>query len=67
MHQSITADALRAIVDLVPDEWLDELESGMSVRERRDVYKEFLVTRFENSRNFTHHAIKVRQELFGII
>lgn len=65
MHQAISASDLNDIVDLVPDEWLDEPESGLSIEERRDVYKKFLAYRFENSRNFTDHAVKVRQELFG--
>lgn len=63
MHEKISADDLRAIVDLVPDEWLDEPESGLSIVERRNVYKTFLVTRFENSRKFTDYAIGVRNEL----
>lgn len=65
MHRSITVDDLNAIVDMVPDEWLDEPESGLSVDERRRVYKKFLATRFENSKKFTDHAIEVRRQLFG--
>lgn len=63
MHRDISADDLTAIVDMVPDEWLDEPESGMTVAERRDVYKKFLVTRFENSKKFVDHAIEVRNTL----
>lgn len=65
MHRSITVDDLNAIVDLVPDEWLDEPESGLTARERRDVYKKFLATRFENSNKFTAHAIETRNKMFG--
>lgn len=63
IHSRITADDLCRIVDLVPDEWLDEPESGLSVDERRAVYKAFLTTRFENSRKFTDYAISVRDSL----
>ncbi|MCH5219445.1 MAG: aminotransferase class I and II [Muribaculaceae bacterium] len=65
MHRSISVDDLNAIVDMVPDEWLDEPDSDISVEERRQVYKTFLRTRFENSKNFTNHAIEVRNQLFG--
>ena len=65
MHQVISPSDLEAVVDMVPDEWLDEPDSDMTVDERRAVYKKFLLTRFENSKNFTNHAIEVRNELFG--
>ena len=65
MHQSISADDLCAIVDMVPDEWLDEPDGDISVVERRRVYKTFLTTRFANSDKFTNHAIKVRNEMYG--
>ena len=63
MHESISPSDLEAIVDLVPDEWLDEPESGLSIDERRQVYKTFLTTRFANSKIFVDHAIKVRDSL----
>ncbi|MDE6396942.1 MAG: aminotransferase class I and II, partial [Muribaculaceae bacterium] len=60
---SISASDLEAIVDLVPDEWLDEPESGLSVSERRRVYKTFLTTRFANSKIFVDHAVNARANL----
>lgn len=63
MHRDISTSDLEAIVDLVPDEWLDEPESGLTVEERRNVYKQFLTTRFNNSIIFVDHAVKVRQNL----
>lgn len=65
MHLAISVDDLNEIVDMVPDEWLDEPESGISVEERREVYKKFLATRFLNSKKFTDYAIKMRDELYG--
>ena len=65
MHRSISVEDLDAIVDLVPEEWLEEPESGITSEERRDVYKKFLRTRFLNSKNFTNHANEVRRQLFG--
>lgn len=65
MHRSVSNADIEAIVDLVPDEWLDEPESDLTVEQRRGVYKKFLVHRFENSRKFTNHAIKVRNEKYG--
>lgn len=41
MHRAISVDDLDAIVDMVPDEWLDEPDSGVSIDERRSVYKTF--------------------------
>lgn len=65
MHQAISVEDIDAIVDLVPDEWLDEPESEISVDERRNVYKTFLRTRFLNSKKFTDYAIRTRRELYG--
>lgn len=66
LHQSISVDDLNEIVDLVPDEWLDEPESGLTPSERREVYRRFIVERFNNSKSFTDHAIEVRQQLYGL-
>ena len=65
MHRSISLDDIYDIVNLVPDEWLDEPESGISIDERREVYKKFLATRFENSRKFTDYAVEERRKLYG--
>lgn len=64
MHNAITLADLDAIVDSVPDEWLDEPESPLSIEDRRNVYKEFLKERFRNSALFTDYAIKTRHELY---
>lgn len=66
MHRSITTDGIIRIVDMVPEEWLDEPESGLTPEQRRDVYKQFLITRFENSATFTRYAVEKRHELYGI-
>lgn len=66
MHQSLTAEDIEKIVDLVPDEWLDEPESGITAGQRREVYKRFLTYRFQNSKIFTDHAIRIRKELYGL-
>lgn len=67
MHRSITPDELCDIVDLVPEEWLDEPESEITADQRRDIYKKFIITRFENSAIFTDHAIRTREKLYGKI
>ncbi len=56
MHEALTPQILDAIVDLVPDEWLDNPES-------RDVYQQFLHTRLANSKIFVDHAKSVRATL----
>jgi hypothetical protein len=57
MRSRITPETITAIIDSIPDEWLESPE------EQRDVYRRFLITRLENSNIFTDHAITVRQTL----
>lgn len=57
MRQRITPQLIDAVVDTIPDEWLE------SPQEQRDVYRTFLKTRLENSKIFTDHAITARESL----
>lgn len=69
MHQAITPTDLDAIVDLVPDEWLEEPQTGniqLSIDERRQVYKIFLRHRFANSKKIIVNAIQTRNRLYGL-
>ncbi len=63
MRQAITPRTLSKIVDMIPEVWLDEPESGISVSERRDAYRNFLITRLADSRIFTEDAIRQRKQL----
>lgn len=58
MRRLITPEVIDRIVDTVPDEWL-----GENPAEKRDVYRNFLKLRLENSNIFTDHAISARKTL----
>lgn len=55
-RQVLTPDRIRAIVDLVPDEWLISEDSTDSVAERRRMYTGFLETRLAHSEIFVKEA-----------
>jgi hypothetical protein len=56
----LTADRIRTIVDLIPNEWLtDDSENGTPA-ERRDVYSQFLITRIAASDIFVKEAQHAR-------
>ncbi|MFY7728694.1 MAG: aminotransferase class I and II, partial [Flavobacterium sp.] len=59
----LTADTLRSIVNLLPDEWLQWEGMELTPDEIRDVYFDFLVTRLENSDIFIKQAQHARQAL----
>lgn len=61
MHSRITPEAISAIVDSVPDEWLVEDGRSMSVDEVRSVYRNFLTRRLESSGTFTKQAVDARK------
>ncbi|THU30380.1 aminotransferase class I and II [Niastella caeni] len=52
----LTEQRIRAIVDLVPEEWLATDLEEASVAERRKVYSEFLITRIASSHLFVKEA-----------
>ena len=55
--RSILTDArIRAIVGLIPDEWLTTDLQEASVDERRQVYTDFLITRIASSHIFVKEA-----------
>ncbi|MBB6612706.1 aminotransferase class I and II [Pontibacter sp. Tf4] len=60
----LTPAVVQAIVDLVPDEWLDQVESPFeSAAEHRQAYVQFLNTRIANSEIFTTEAQHARKAL----
>lgn len=62
MRQAITPRTLSKIIDLIPDEWLDWNDS-ISVIERRNIYKKFLIDRLSNSKVFVEEAINQRKNI----
>lgn len=55
--------ALDAIVDMLPDEWLEQSEPGVEPTEQRNTYRNFLKTRLRNSSIFVNQAINARKAL----
>jgi len=59
----LTPARIRAVVDLIPEEWLVS-ETGLETpAERRDIYFEFLHNRVQHSQIFVKEAIHARQAL----
>ena len=63
MRQAITPRTLSRIVDLVPEEWLEEEGSDITPAQRREVYRTFLTRRLADSSIFTAEAIRQRDML----
>lgn len=63
-RQVLTASQVRAVVDLVPDEWLMTEAAPESPDEQRDVYTRFLETRLASSEIFVNAAHDARKARF---
>ncbi|RAJ08616.1 hypothetical protein LX64_01269 [Chitinophaga skermanii] len=59
----LTEERIRAIVGLVPSEWLTFNVENETAEERREVYIQFLLTRIANSAIFLNEAQHARQSL----
>lgn len=64
MRQAITPRTLSKIVDMIPEDWLEEEDSDISAAERREVYRQFLNERLKNSSIFVNEALK-QQKMLG--
>ena len=63
MRQAITPRTLMKIVNLIPQEWLEEENSDITAQERRQGYADFLLERLKNSSIFVEEAIKQQKLL----
>lgn len=59
--QILNEDVFRAIVNLIPEEWLQWEDVEETPKEIRDVYFNFLKTRLENSEIFLNEAKNARR------
>jgi hypothetical protein len=59
-RQILTADRIRSIVTLIPDEWLTNQSMAESADEQREVYAQFLETRVARSEIFVNAAKEAR-------
>lgn len=62
-HSRLTPEVLRAIVDSVPDEWLESPADGVGAAERRAGYLEFFARRLDAARIFEQEAMDAHARL----
>jgi HipA-like protein len=61
--QILTAEKIRSIISLIPDEWLNEENNSQTAEEKKLVYSEFLISRINASKIFINEANNARQAL----
>lgn len=59
----VTPEFIREATDMIPDSWLEWEGAPGTPAELREVYREFLTVRLENSEIFLRQAIDARQSL----
>ncbi|WP_232336609.1 HipA family kinase [Mucilaginibacter aquatilis] len=59
----LTPESIKAITNLIPDDWLSDSSSDQSPSERREVYYKFLTTRLAASSVFIKEAQNARATL----
>lgn len=62
-HSILTAEDIRAVVELIPDEWLNDQSFSQTPEESREVYYNFLVSRLSHSEIFIKEAEYAREAL----
>ena len=60
MTAAITKDVIRGIVDLVPDDWMQDNSPFTTVAENRQAYVDYLSRRLDAPRHFVEEAIRAR-------
>ena len=60
MTSAITADVIRGIVDLIPDDWMNDNTPFTTIAENRQAYVDYLTRRLEAPRQFVEEAIRAR-------
>lgn len=60
MTKSITADVIKGVVDLVPDDWMTDNSPFSTPVENRQAYVDYLTRRLEAPRPFVEEAIRAR-------
>jgi len=60
MTAMITEEVIRHVVDLVPEDWMNDNSPFSTTAEHRQAYIEYLTRRLEAPRNFVEEAIRAR-------
>ena len=55
-----TEAIIKGVVELVPDEWMNEYAPFSTIAENRQAYVDYLTRRLEKPRNFVQEAIRAR-------
>jgi len=63
MKSVINAQVIDDIIALIPDDWIDTPLEKADVTERKDIYRQFLNRRLDNSQIFVNQAIHARASL----
>ncbi len=60
MTQVITEDVIKRVVDLVPEDWMNDNAPFSTTAENRQAYVDYLTRRLDAPRNFVEEAIRAR-------
>src|SRR6185369_14374191 len=60
MTAAMTEEVIKGVVDLVPDDWMNEHAPFSTIPENRQAYIDYLTRRLEAPRSFVEEAIRAR-------
>ena len=60
MTAAITPEVIKSVVDLVPDDWMNDGSPFSTTAENRQAYVEYLTRRLDEPRHFVEEAIRAR-------
>jgi len=60
MTAAITSEVIKSVVDLVPDDWMNDGSPFSTTAENRRAYVEYLTRRLDEPRHFVEEAIRAR-------
>jgi hypothetical protein len=63
LHDRLTHDQLRTIVEMIPESWLERDATFASVEAHRQAYIDYLVDRLEHWTIFVEEALRAREQL----
>jgi len=60
MTAAITSEVIKSVVDLVPNDWMNDGSRFSTIAENRQAYVEYLTRRLDEPRHFVEEAIRAR-------
>jgi len=60
MTRRLGPEAVGRVVDLIPDDWLEETPFFSSPEEQRAAYRQYLMARLQPPRKFVEEALRAR-------